>query len=195
MTTVIMYIQAVNNYVDALKYVPEGLKSEEMWDKSVDTCLFAFHFIPDWFKTQKMWGKVFSEDSFILNKYFFAVGLLQVKWLKNFIILYSQIMFNFFFDEDSGKSHFQVMKWVFLVWILTIEALMISILIKMILKLLLMLDFLLGIKDTKILKTWSIYKGNKRRINACSIAFNKMVRFVYARRWEKINRTIFFDEK
>ena len=58
--------QAVDNYVDALEYVPECFKTQEMCDKVVDTCPFVFDSIPDRYKTHKL----FSEDSFML-KYFF----------------------------------------------------------------------------------------------------------------------------
>ena len=39
--------QAVDNYVDALEYVPECFKTQEMCDKVVDTCPFVFDSIPD----------------------------------------------------------------------------------------------------------------------------------------------------
>ena len=83
--------QFVNNYVDALNYVSECLKTQEMCDKAVDihplaiqfdpecfktqgmcdkavdTCTFVFDFILAWHKTQKMFVKTISE--YCLYKY------------------------------------------------------------------------------------------------------------------------------
>ena len=57
--------QYVDIHVDALRYVPESFKTQEMRDKAVDNCPFVFDSIPNWLKTQKICDKGFSEDLFM----------------------------------------------------------------------------------------------------------------------------------
>ena len=79
--------------------------------------LFLFSFVPDWHKAQGGCDKAVSEDPFMpkycLDRYktqeicdkvvddflpalkFVLIGLWQVRWLKNFIILYSQMIYSF----------------------------------------------------------------------------------------------------
>ena len=84
-----------------------------MCDKAVNRYFFVFHSIPDQFKTQEICETVASEDpSLILycsDKYktqttcdktvddclaaLFLIGLLQVKWLNNFLLLCMQIKY------------------------------------------------------------------------------------------------------
>ena len=67
-----------------LKYCHDAYKAQEMCDKAVDDFLVALKFVPFWFITSK--------------------------WLKKLIVLFLQMMIFSFFDEDSGNSHFLVMK-------------------------------------------------------------------------------------
>ena len=83
-------------------------------------------------------------------------------------------------------SYFPVMKWVFLMYILIL--MLIIILMKMILILLFLSDFWLctfSFNNTNHLK-------NKWRINANSMAFQKMVEYFHFRRREKRSRADFY---
>ena len=73
---------------------------DEMCDKAVITCFTVFDFVPDICKIQEMCDRVVSEDPFMLtyshNRFkrkncymeLFVIGLLQVKCLKTFMILF-----------------------------------------------------------------------------------------------------------
>ena len=73
-----------------------------MCDKAVDNCPFEFISIPDQYKTQEMYNKVVLEEPFML-KYCVdwyktqeisdkAVDALQIKYLKNLIMLYCLVI-------------------------------------------------------------------------------------------------------
>ena len=44
--------KAVNTHPSALKFVPEGYKTQEVRDKPVNRCFLCIFPIPDWYKTQ-----------------------------------------------------------------------------------------------------------------------------------------------
>ena len=162
-----------------------------------------------------MSGQAFSKDPFMLeycldidirhkklgiklliifyqHQNLFLIRLLQIKWLKNLYVLFTDEIYTFLM-KILVMLHFQVTKWVFLVQILIILTLMKLTLMKIILKLLLTLDFWL---DTINLQQWKIFKKrNKKRIIVCNMASNKMVRLVHTRRWRKKIEPFFTDEK
>ena len=49
--------QTVNNYADALEYVPECFKTQDIYDKAVDNYPSAIQCVPECFKTQEMFDK------------------------------------------------------------------------------------------------------------------------------------------
>ena len=109
--------KAVDTHSSTIKFVPECFLTQEMCDKGVNRCFFVLDFIPDRYKTKKMGDRVVSEGPFLLvycsDKYItqkvcdktvddslaalklFPIGLLQVKYLKNFILLCTQIYTRF----------------------------------------------------------------------------------------------------
>ena len=99
--------KVVGTFLSAKQFVLECYKTQGMCDKAVDTCPFVFDFVPNWCKTQEICDKVVSGYHFIL-KYCFDIrikkcaiklstlnlsltGLLQVRWLKALMIIYSLI--------------------------------------------------------------------------------------------------------
>ena len=107
-----------------VKYCFDRYKTQEMHDKAVDNFLSTHKVFPDWFVTSRMF-----------------------KNLSNALFADDNILF---FDEDSGSVTFSVDEWVFLLYILII--LIMLIFMKMILKLLFMLDVCIGIKDINNMK-------------------------------------------
>ena len=107
--------KAVVNYPHALEFVPECHKTQEMCNKSINRCLFIFYSISYRYKTYEMCGRIVSEDLVVIvycpDKYKTrrmcdkAVGLLQIKWLKNFILLYTDKNI-LYLNEDSGNVVF-----------------------------------------------------------------------------------------
>ena len=49
-----------------LEFVHERYKSQEMYDKAVNTCLFVFVSVPDRWKTQEMCNGVVFKDTLLL---------------------------------------------------------------------------------------------------------------------------------
>ena len=97
-----------------------------MCNKAVDDFLTGLKFVPDWFATSKM-----------------------IKKLVTALYADTNILY---FNEDSDNAVFSCNKWVFLVLILIISTLLIPIMMKMIQKLLFILDFWLGILNLKKVK-------------------------------------------
>ena len=125
-----------------------------MCAKSVDNFLPTLKFVPDWFFKSKM-----------------------IKKRYNALFSDDDILF---FDGDSGNVTFSNDE----MSILSVDLNIIINLdeanfLKMILKLSFMSDFWLATTNVTM---QSIQKINKQRINACSTAFNKMVRLVHVRR-------------
>ena len=58
--------KAVNIHPSVIQFVPACFKTQAMCDKAVDTCHFVFDSIPDQFKTQKMCNKL-AEDFLCYN--------------------------------------------------------------------------------------------------------------------------------
>ena len=54
------------------------------------------------YRTQEICNK--TVDDFLPALSLFLIGLLQEKWLKNFLLIYSQIII--YFNEDSGNAIF-----------------------------------------------------------------------------------------
>ena len=44
--------KTVDAYLTAIQFVPEGCKTQKMFDKAVCFCSFVFHFVLDQYKTQ-----------------------------------------------------------------------------------------------------------------------------------------------
>ena len=84
--------QAVGTHPSAIQFVSEDGKTQETFDKVVDTCPFVFTFVPDQYVTQEIYDKLVSKESFMLTLNLFLVGLLQVRLLKNVIMLYFLMM-------------------------------------------------------------------------------------------------------
>ena len=129
------------------------IKLKKMCAKSVDNFLPTLKFVPDWFFKSKM-----------------------IKKRYNALFSDDDILF---FDGDSGNVTFSNDEMSILSVDLNIINLDEANFLKMILKLSFMSDFWLA---TTNLTMQSIQKINKQRINACSTAFNKMVRLVHVRR-------------
>ena len=70
--------QAFGTYPSAIQFVSEGGKTQETFDKVVDTCPFVFAFVPDRYMTQEMYEMLVSKESFMLTLNLFLVGLLLV---------------------------------------------------------------------------------------------------------------------
>ena len=68
-----------------------------------------------------------AADYFLPALEFVLDGLLQVKWLKKFLLLYIQMLKCSIFNQDSGDTVTYLIKWVFLVQSLIILTLMILI--------------------------------------------------------------------
>ena len=49
--------QAVDNYAQALEFVSDCYKAQEMCDKAIDTYPFTIQFVPEFYKTQEMCDK------------------------------------------------------------------------------------------------------------------------------------------
>ena len=103
-----------------LKYCPDKYKTQKMWDKAVDSYLITLKFVPDWSVTNKILEKL---DNFLFSK-------------AN--ILFHDVDFNIitFLSNYMGFNTIG----------LNIKTLTI-ILMKMIQKLLIMLDLWLGVTD------------------------------------------------
>ena len=82
----IMCNQAVDNYAHNLEYVPRN-KSQEIYNKAVDTCSVVFHYVADRYKTQEMGDKVVDEFLPTLN--FVPDWFVTNKMIKKLIMLIS----------------------------------------------------------------------------------------------------------
>ena len=136
-----------------LKCCLDRYKTQKICAKSVDNFLPTLKFVPDWVFKSKMIKKRY-------NALFSDDDLL-------------------FFDRDSGNVTFSSHKMSILSVDLNIINLDEDNFLKMILKLSFMSDSWLA---TINLTMQSILKIYKQRINACSMASNKMVRLVHVRR-------------
>ena len=98
-----------------------------MCDKAVDKCSFVFDSVSDQYKIQEMCDKIIPEESFKLkycnDRYKTqdmcdkAVDdfLREVKLLKNFLLLYTQMTKYSILMEILVMLYFLVAKWVLLV--------------------------------------------------------------------------------
>ena len=94
--------KVANTYSSTMKFVPECYKTQEMCDKDFNKRFLRFFYIPDHYKTHKMCDKISSNDSVFdktqqkcneavdgclqFYQHLPLIGLLQVKWLKYFLI-------------------------------------------------------------------------------------------------------------
>ena len=94
---------AGDTFLSAIQFVPECCKSQEICDKTDDTCPFVSDSLTDGYVTQEMCDKAVFKDLYILkyssdrcktqtirHKYFlpilkFPPDWIQIKRLKNFI--------------------------------------------------------------------------------------------------------------
>ena len=54
--------KTVDAYLTAIQFLPEGCKTQKMFDKAVCSCSFVFRFVLDQYKTQEICDKgVFKE--------------------------------------------------------------------------------------------------------------------------------------
>ena len=61
--------QTVDNYANALEYVPDSYKAQKMCYKAVDSNPSAIEFVPECFKTQEMCRKAVNSHSFYYVPY------------------------------------------------------------------------------------------------------------------------------
>ena len=182
-----------------------------MCDKSINKCFLAFFFFIFLINTKHkkcvrelsmkiFWFKYTVLINIKLNVWWsslwmsrpsslFLVGSIQVKWLKNFLLLYMQIIIYSNFMKILAMLYFLVMKWIFLIYILIILTLMTLIIIKITLKLPFLSDFWFVIVN---LRSTNHSKKDKWRLNGNSVASSKLVELFHVRRWEKNNRTKFY---
>lgn len=59
--------QAVENYADALEYVPNCYKTNKICNKSVDIYLSAIKFLPEGFETQEKCYKAVNACAFVFD--------------------------------------------------------------------------------------------------------------------------------
>ena len=59
--------QAVENYADALEYVPNCYKTDKICNKSVDIYLSAIKFLPEGFETQEKCYKAVNACAFVFD--------------------------------------------------------------------------------------------------------------------------------
>ena len=84
-----MHDKIVSDDPFKLKYCHDRYKTQEMCNKAVQDFLPALKFVPDWFVTSKM--------------------------IKNFLLLYIQIILYSILMNILVMPYFIVIKWVFLV--------------------------------------------------------------------------------
>ena len=60
-----MCCKAVDTHPSKIKFHLKCCKTQEMYEKVVNKCLFVSSSIPDWYKPQKMCDTVLSEDLFL----------------------------------------------------------------------------------------------------------------------------------
>ena len=150
-----------------MKFVSECYKTQEMCDKVFNKCFLVFIYISDEYKTQEKCDSFISEDPFAiryaLDQYKtqqkcdeavgFLIGLLQVKWLRNFLhnVLYADDD-KIYFNEDPDDVIFSCNK----MNILNVDLRNINLddtnMIKLILKLLFKSEFWLGAVNKKNIK-------------------------------------------
>ena len=94
-------------------YILDQYKTQEICDIVVSLYPFSIVHCPDKYQTQRMWDEA-VENSLAALK-LIPIGLLQVKCLKNLILLCTQMMVYSFLMKILVMSHFAVMKYVFLV--------------------------------------------------------------------------------
>lgn len=70
--------KAAVTHPSAIQFVSEDGKTQETFDKVVDTCPFVFAFVPDRYMTEEMYEMLVSKESFMLTLNLFLVGLLLV---------------------------------------------------------------------------------------------------------------------
>ena len=79
-----------------------------MCDKGVSKNPFMLIYCPDRYKPQKICDQ--AVDDCLQHSVLFLVGLLQVKCLKSFMMLYKQIMIYSFLMKILIKAHFLLIK-------------------------------------------------------------------------------------
>ena len=105
--------KAVSKNLFMLKYCHYRYKTQEICDKAVFQDPFMVKNCHDKYKTQEMCHK--AVDDFLLALKFVPHWFVTNKIIKNFILLYSQMMIYSFVMKILVMLHFQVMRWVFLV--------------------------------------------------------------------------------
>ena len=120
--------KAIDNYSHALEFVLECYKTQEMCDKAFNKRNFVFDSAPDQFKTKTMRDKIISDDPFKLkyghDRYqtqqicdeavddflaalkFVHDWLLQIKWLKGFLLLYVKMKIYSILMRNPGDDVF-----------------------------------------------------------------------------------------
>ena len=59
--------KAVDDDPNALEFIPDQYKTQEMCDKAVDDYSVAIEFVPDRYKSKEMCDKIISENPFMLK--------------------------------------------------------------------------------------------------------------------------------
>ena len=172
--------QAVDNYVDVLESVPKCFKPQEICEKAVATFHFVFNYFPALYKNQKISDKPFSEDCFMLK---YCLHRHKTQELCNKTVDNVLPTLKFVPDWFVTKN---MIKKLYIATFADDNILFFENILAM-----LHLQPMKWVCFVQIL-TQSIWKRNRKRVNACSMASNKMVLLVPLRRWEKRNRTNFY---
>ena len=154
--------QAVDNYADALQFVPDCYKSQKMFNKAIDIYLSAIKFVPERFKTWEMCVK--AVDDFRPISKFVPDWVVTNEIIKKLYIALFPDDYILFFEEDSGNVTFS-----------SDETRILSV------------DF-----NINLLAWHNRLKQCKVFKNFCSMAFNRMVGLLDARRLEKLDKIIFY---
>ena len=122
-----MWDKAVNTYHSTIQFVPDCYKTQEMCDKVVNKCFLAFVYIPDRYnpfmlvycpdkyKTQKMCDEAVDDGIKIAALKFIPDWFAASKMIKNFLLLYIQMIIYSILMKILVMPYFLVMKWVFLI--------------------------------------------------------------------------------
>ena len=158
---------AANRFFLAFIYVPGRYKIQEMCDRVISEDPFMLLYCPHRCKTQGICDE--DVDNSLATFKFFSDWLLQLKCLKNWIVIYTLMMICSFVMKIFVNSHLLLIKNIWFLYILIKLILaMIMILMKMILRLLFISGFWLGVVNLKNAKH---LKKDKWRIKAYSVSY------------------------
>ena len=126
--------KAVHTYPSIIKFVHKCYKTKEMCHRAVQRCFSVLHSITDNYRTEEICNLAVSlyfpfivycpykfitqemcdeavNDSLVAMK-LIPIGLLQVKWFKNFLQLCIQMKIYYTFMTILVELYLIIMKWV-----------------------------------------------------------------------------------